>query len=163
MAIQNAVTDTPPVAIEGMTSDVFFVEEESKYSQVDLTNGRFVCFGTADNQVKLPTVTGDVTGKPCGITRYQPATMVNWPAGQSVPYPQGTVTPVVRRGKVWVKVEEAVVPGDPVFARFAAGAGGTILGAFRKTADTATAVAIPSAVYRTTAGINGLALVELAP
>jgi hypothetical protein len=41
---------------------------------------------------------------------------------------------VLRRGSVYVQVEEAVVAHDVVFVRYAAGAGGTQLGAFRKSA-----------------------------
>jgi hypothetical protein len=61
-----------------------------------------------------------------------------------------------------VRVEEAVLPGDPVFVRFAAGAGGTGLGAFRKSADTGSAAQVPNgAVYMTTASAGSLALVEV--
>jgi hypothetical protein len=49
-----------------------------------------------------------------------------------------------------------------VFVRFAAGGGGSQLGAFRKSADTATAVALPGAIYKSSqATPGGLALVEI--
>ncbi len=159
MGIQTTVSAAPAAAYEGQTKgDVF---EESANAEADLTNGRLVVLGTNDKGAKLPAAAGDVTGKTLGITRYQASRMVNWPSGVTVPFPNGTTVPVIRRGKIWVKVEEAVAPGDPVFARHTAGAGGTTIGAFRKSADTATAAQVPSAVYRTTAAINGLALVEI--
>lgn len=163
MGIQTSVTYNPAVAIEGQLDDSgnSGADERSYAAGVDITNGRLVVMGAADGRCKLPTATGEITGgKALGISRYRATAMVNWPAGQTVPYPQGVTVPVVRRGPVWVKVEEAVAPGDPVFVRFAAGAGGTALGSFRKSADTATAVQLPGAVYLDTAGANGLARVD---
>lgn len=162
MAIQASVGYNPAVAIEGQIADLNNVDMRSYAAGVDITNGRFVVMGAADGRCKLPTATGQITGGTAlGIAVYDPMKMVNWPSGVSVPYPQGTTVPIVRKGVVWVKVEEAVAPGDPVFVRFAAGAGGTNLGAFRKSADTATAVQYPGAVYLDTAAANGLARVDL--
>ena len=69
----------------------------------------------------------------------------------------GEMFTVLRRGYIYVKVEEAVVRGDPVFMRYAAGAGGTILGSFRKSADTATAALVKGAQYLSTAASGGIA------
>jgi hypothetical protein len=72
---------------------------------------------------------------------------------------------VMSQGPVFVKVEEAVADGDPVFVRFAANGANTTLGAFRKSADNpgagATAVQVPQAVYRSAASAGGLAVLEL--
>lgn len=97
--------------------------------------------------VKVPGASTDITvlGSAKGVVladqgRAQDPTF-------SVPtYRQYQALPLMRRGRVWVKVEEAVVDGDAAFVRFATGSG-TQLGAFRKTADTATAVALPGAYY----------------
>lgn len=161
MAIQTSVASTPAVAIEGMGKGDANVEHTISL-EVDANNGRLVVMGTADGRGKLPTAAVEITGgKALGVTRYQPMRMVNWPAGVSVPFPNGSTAPLIRRGLVWVKVEEAVAQGDPVFVRHASGAGGTALGAFRKSADTTTAAQLPGAVYRTSASANGLALVEV--
>jgi hypothetical protein len=66
---------------------------------------------------------------------------------------------ILNKGRIWVKVEEAVLVNDQAFVRFVAGGGGTILGSWRKSADTASAVAV-KAKYRTSAGAGGIALVE---
>lgn len=162
MAIQTGVTYTPAVAIEGQLADLNNHDTRSYAAGVDITNGRFVVMGATDGRCKLPTATGQITGGTAlGISIYEPTRMVNWPSSVTVPYPQGSTVPVLRRGPIWVKVEEAVAPGDPVFVRFAAGAGGTALGSFRKSADTATAVQYPGAVYLDTAAANGLARVDL--
>lgn len=68
---------------------------------------------------------------------------------------------VMNRGRVWVVVEEAVAVNDRAFVRFAAGAGGTQLGAFRRSADTATALEARGWRYISAAGAGGLAKVEL--
>jgi hypothetical protein len=65
-------------------------------------------------------------------------------------------------GYVAVTVEEAVNAGDPCFIRYAAGAGGTQLGAFRKTVDSTTAVAHPVWYYETSAALGTIALVRVA-
>jgi hypothetical protein len=67
---------------------------------------------------------------------------------------------VVRRGKVWVVVEENVSAGDEVWARHTTGSGTTI-GASRKSADTATCVRVKGARFASTASTNGYALVEI--
>lgn len=64
---------------------------------------------------------------------------------------------VMERGRVFVEVEDAVAAGEPAFARFVAGAGGTQLGAFRSDADTASADAIPGLMYKTSASAGGIA------
>jgi hypothetical protein len=55
---------------------------------------------------------------------------------------------LLEQGVVNVKVEEAVVQGDNAFVRFDAGAGGTQLGAWRKSADTASARAVVGAYFK---------------
>jgi hypothetical protein len=68
---------------------------------------------------------------------------------------------LLRDGRIYVAVEQAVVAGDPVFVRYATGAGGSQRGAFRKDADTATALLVKGAKYLTTqATIGGIAAVE---
>ena len=116
----------------------------------------------ADGRCKLPAASGDVTNLFLGIsalvqTKEQPYPSLSGP----VQYPAGSDIAIMRKGRIWVQVEEAVVPMGPVFCRFASGAGGTQLGAFRTSADTATAAQVPHAVYRSTAAAQGFAVVEL--
>jgi hypothetical protein len=82
------------------------------------------------------------------------------PTGAGVP-PKYAVS-VLTKGRIYVVVEEAVTPASAVFVRFAAGVGGTQLGAFRASADTATASAAPAGWrYRSSAAIGGIAELEL--
>lgn len=69
---------------------------------------------------------------------------------------------VLRRGRVYVRVEEAVTPASVPHVRFAEGAGGTRLGAFRASTDTATAEPLTEEFrYKTSAGIGELAVLEI--
>ena len=70
---------------------------------------------------------------------------------------------VLRKGRVWVPIEEDIAVGDPVFFRHTAGGGGTEIGAFRNDADTASADALPEATWLQggTAAGDGIALLEL--
>lgn len=84
--------------------------------------GRFVCRDADDNKVKLPLLTGDVTGangKSGGIALATHA--LESVADGLVPhYPALAVLSVLEMGKVLVLVEEAVVQGEAAFVRFAA-------------------------------------------
>lgn len=61
---------------------------------------------------------------------------------------------ILIEGVVWVKVAEAVKAGDPVVVTVATGA-------FGKTEDSATAVAMANAFYDTSAAAEGLAQLRL--
>jgi hypothetical protein len=101
-----------------------------------------------------PTATADVTARPRGFSVRNQLTK---PGGYELNEP---VT-LLRKGVIWVQVEAAVAQDGQVFARFAAGAGGSVLGSIRGDADTATAVAIPGAVFRSSTSGAGLAKVEI--
>ncbi len=62
-------------------------------------------------------------------------------------YVDGEPCPCLTAGGIWVYSEEAIADGDPVYCRVVAGAGGSVLGAFRNDADTASAILIPGAVF----------------
>lgn len=74
-------------------------------------------------------------------------------------YVDGEPLPVLTRGGIWVFTEEAVVDRDKVFVRIAAGSGGSVLGAFRNDADTATCVEVVGARFMRDASA-GLAWVK---
>ena len=126
----------------------------------DVPFGVALAQGAADGQCKLPAASGDIA-KILGVaalvqTKEQPLPSASGP----VVYKMGSDIALMRKGRIYVKVEEAVSAMDAVFIRFASGGGGTQLGAFRKSADTASAAQVSGAVYRTSAGANGFAVVE---
>lgn len=71
------------------------------------------------------------------------------------------VASVMRRGRIWVRVEEAVAVGDPVFFRHTAGGGGSEIGAFRNDADTATCDQLTQAAWLQGSSGAGVALLEV--
>lgn len=58
-----------------------------------------------------------------------------------------TVMDILEVGVLWMLAEEDVLATDAVYARYATGAGGTIRGALRNDADTASAVLVKGARF----------------
>lgn len=112
--------------------------------------------GAGEDEAALPAAAGDVLS---GIVvhRHDVNTIgsAGWGADAGVPVDDRF--DLLRAGVVMVKVEEAVNQGDKAFVRFAAGAGGTQLGAWRKSADTATARAVNGAYFLKGAAAGGFA------
>lgn len=100
------------------------------------------------------------TDKVLGVVMHSHAT-VSKEDGLDAGYAAKETANVIRKGYVWVVIEEDIAVGDAVFYRHAAGTG-TKLGAFRNDADTATATALTNArwVIGGTAA-QGIALLEL--
>lgn len=67
---------------------------------------------------------------------------------------------VLFRGRIMVKVEDAVDPGDPVRVRSVAGVGEQ-LGAFRSAADSTDCALLTGAQWMTSAGAGGYAELEI--
>lgn len=111
---------------------------------------------------KLPSASSDITaaGSALGVVVADQGRAQD-PSVSGPQYPQNSACPILRRGRIWVLVEEAVNDGDLPFVRFAAGAGGTQLGAFRKSADTATAAALSGCVFRSSALAGGYAVLQV--
>ncbi len=103
--------------------------------------------GTNDDEAVLLAATGD---KLAGIAvhRHDVNTIGSTAWASDAGIPDGDRFDLLEEGVVNVKVEEAVVQGDNAFVRFEAGAGGTQLGAWRKSADTASARAVVGAYFR---------------
>lgn len=137
--------------------------DEGKIAQVAIAAGRFVCQGTADRQCNLPGAAGAVTETGLGIAEYLAAKS----EGTSAFYDVGEMVSIVRKGYVWVPVEDAVAAGQTVFVRITADTGGPgsaarTVGAFRSDGDSGEAIECTRAIYRTTqAAVGGLALVEI--
>lgn len=115
---------------------------------------------SGDGHFKLPAASGDlVRNLLLGVTA---ATQAIENLGSGGGYKINAAVGVMKKGRVWVQVEEAVVAGDPVFVRIASGAGGTQLGSFRKSADTATASQVLEGMqYLTSAAAAGFALLQI--
>ena len=87
------------------------------------------------------------------MNAYDASTVTEYVVGDSVAF--------ANFGYVVVEVEDAVVKGGTVFARFVAGAGGTVLGAIRGDADTDSAVAISGVVFAESASAGEMVRVAI--
>jgi hypothetical protein len=113
---------------------------------------------------RAPSASGDITvvGKQLGVVLADQARAQN-PAVANPVYPQYAAVSCLRLGRVWVNAETAMADGANPFVRFAAGAGGSILGNYGNTADTASAVQMAAGqqVVRGTTSGAGFAVIEL--
>ena len=75
-------------------------------------------------------------------------------------YADGDPMPVIKKGRVWVPVEDAVTSESQAFVRFVAD-GAEQLGAFRSDVDGADAVALPGSKFVSDSEAGGLALLDL--
>lgn len=118
----------------------------------------------ADNIARLPFATGEVSTErlALGVAVHNQASenaLVS--SGLSeVGYPSQSAMSILRRGLVWVVVEDAVVAGGAAFVRFVASATEQ-LGSFRSDADSGDAVALPNARFKTSASAGGLAILDI--
>ncbi|HEV7717126.1 MAG TPA: hypothetical protein VGO53_16125 [Steroidobacteraceae bacterium] len=109
-------------------------------------------------QCRLPRLAADVTlGGFLGVLASNTAKM---PANG---WPDKSMPDIMRAGHIYVLVEGTGIEGAGLFMRFATGAGGSQLGAFRGDADSGTAVAVPGMRALETWTTGGIVLAELQP
>ena len=147
-----------PVARAGLVADSGIVQDTISRLAEDAAGahaGTFLVPGTdAENQAVVPTSAAEITdGDWLGVVMYDAS--VNPPTSAAAiaadnEFDTEAMLPIVQKGRVWVLCDPGatIVANSPAFVRFAAGAGGTKLGAFREDADTATAAALPNGVFR---------------
>jgi|SRR5579859_1300319 len=157
-----AVSKSP---VKGMIADAMEGMDIRSFANTDTINldfGYMVALGADDAGAIAPATSG---AKMLGINTYA-ATFDPGPFGLLVQtgsnpgLKPGAALNVMARGRIWVAVEEAVNAEDQAYVRYASGAGGTILGAFRKSADTSTAVAVKGKYKTSQATPGGLAILE---
>lgn len=129
-----------------------------KVCDADMTVGVAVAPGATDESCKVPASAADVDNA-LGVAVYHPFRQVLGAGGEE--YADGQVADVMIDGEIWVVVEEAVSPGDPVFCRHTANGGNTTLGAFRTDADTSNAAAFDGARFASTTSGAGIAKLRL--
>lgn len=145
---------------EGLPGQIVDMGETDIISRIngygdDIPFGVFVTKGSAENLAVLPDATGEVTALVgLGVTVRTLSTKTG------VGYADEAAMSIIKKGRVWVEVEDAVTAESAAFVRFSAGVGEQ-LGAFRSDADTADAVALPYAKFVTDADAGGMAILEL--
>lgn len=101
-----------------------------------------------NDRVKAPATASEAAAI-CGAVKYDPS----WPRladGQTTDYGAGDILGVIAKGSIVLTCETGGVRGQQVFVRYAAGAGGTVLGAIRNAAVADEAVAVPGVRFRET-------------
>lgn len=151
------------------------VADSNPYSLLSLANTGSISiqFGLAmaldgtNEGYKSPVASGDITNRMavnCIINRnknYYLDANLNPIIGGNTEVTVGNFAAGITSGFVAVLVEEAVNLGQPCFIRYAAGTGGTKLGAFRASADTSTAAAHPTWYYASKAAAGTIAIVRV--
>lgn len=116
-----------------------------------------------DDKASVPILAADITtlGNGLGITVFTQANEQQYQTAGGVGYALADCMSVMRKGRIYVEVEDAVTAGAQCYVRYASGAGGSTLGAFRSDADTASAAALSNAYFRTNTAAGGIAIVEI--
>lgn len=110
--MQTEYRERMTVAFNGMLADASGSPKEIKTfinASEDIQYGRGVADGGSADTCQLPTL---ITSRILGVTV---AVHDNEDGG----YRQGSALSVLGRGRIYVDVEEAVLPGDPVYVRYA--------------------------------------------
>lgn len=125
-------------------------------SSAEIPFGVCVVRGTGDDDVKLPAASTD---KPRGVVVHSHNYDKDQELGSTGIKPKSQVG-VLRRGRILVVVEEAVVPGDRGYVRYA---GSGQKGAWRKSAvlDETLNLTREAEFQSTQATIGGLAVLEV--
>ena len=108
--------------------------------------------------VKPFTLVGDAFA---GIAVRKATVLNTYDSNVAPTYAIGSSVAILNMGYIVVEAESAVVKGGSVFIRYAAGAGGTVLGAIRADADTATAVEVPGVIFAESASAGELVRVAV--
>jgi len=138
-------------AFEGMLGDANHMDALSRVIEgANVLFGKAVTFGTNDNQCKALSA---ISEKVAGIVIHK-----HIEEGELL---EKDAVSLLRKGRIYVKVEEAVSPGDAVFVR-AVVAGAEEAGSFRASADSTDCIDISSkAEYLTSAEAGEFALVDI--
>lgn len=160
--MQTSYAATMPVAFAGMIADNRdTVTESGVLEGTAIPFGLALTRGTADPQVKVPAA---LSAKLQGVARHTHAQYNQDLSGTAGIPAKGDVN-VLRRGVIWVRVEENVAAEDAAYFRVTANGGNTQLGGWRKSVDNNgsadTAVLAPGCVFRSAATAGNLAKLEI--
>jgi hypothetical protein len=158
MPVQTSYAAEQSTAFEGQRASLELTNIMSKSAEAgDIPFGRAVVRGTADDQAKLPTATGQSF---IGITEMTTAWSEN--SSDLHLYEQYREMNILDFGSIWVYTEQSVVPGDAVYFRHTAEASPlNIVGRFRKDSSSSNADLIQGAAFETTTAAGGIAKIKL--
>jgi hypothetical protein len=155
-----------PKGIEGMKADTSIHVAESlvnSEASASLRFGTMVKKGTNDGDAKVLSASNDVL---MGIVMHSDSYAPQFggftgglsATGLAPKEPASVMT----RGKIFVFVEEDVVQGDRAYVRYAAGAGGSVMGRFRKSSVANETIDVTKKCrFATSATAGNLAILEV--
>lgn len=160
---QTTYSYTMTTAFAGMLADsnialndIFGAVQAEASAEIPF--GVMCCKGTGDNDAKLPAASNaKLIGVLIHSHTYEPRLDLG-----TVGVKPGAMLNIMNKGRVWVLVEENVTREDRAYIRYAAGAGGTQLGAFRKSSVSGETIdATKTCKFVTSASAGQLAVVEV--
>jgi hypothetical protein len=165
MSAQTTYGDTMTAAIAGQLADNGEHDVMPMYNEeasAEIAFGRAVKFGTNANGALLPTAETDVIA---GIVMHTHAYTRGWDdadLGDTGVKPDAALS-VLRKGRIWVTVEDDVVANvSRLWVRAVAGGDPEFLGGLLDADDgTDTVDCTNQGVFRTTASAGGLAILEV--
>jgi hypothetical protein len=141
-AVQTAVGLKPNVGSPGLLYDVSDDNDIVSFiATTAIPFGAYI-FVSSDGFVSVPAATGNVTAP---VRSQRGIALIDHNKATQEGYDIGDTVRVLRRGRVWALTDPtiSILISSALFVRFAAGAGGTVLGAFGLVADTGTASSPP--------------------
>ena len=171
MAQLSYSIDTPAVAFPGQLVDIAPGRDiVTAMASVAIPYGCLVVRSSAASFQavigKLPVSAAEITavGSAIGVAVADQARAQD-PSVSGPQYAALAAVPCLKKRRIWVVVEDAVLAGGACFVRFLAGTNGSQLGAFRSDVDTISTVdhaaALPGARFVAAAGAGEYAVVEL--
>lgn len=158
MPVQTSYAATHDAAYEGQAADIgvkSIISKAAEGGNIDF--GRAVVRGTADDQAKLPTATGQLF---LGVTQFTNAGTQDTAGFHG--YYEDTEMNVIEMGYVYAYTEQSVVPGDAVYFRHTADTAPLdIVGRFRKDASGGDADLVVGASWETTTAAGGIGKINL--
>jgi len=158
---QTSISTTMALAYAGLLADSGFHDVISRVNgeaSAEIRFGAMVAQDTADDECDLLAADTD---KPIGVVVHSHAYDKPNDLGDTGLKPKAMVN-VLRKGRIWVPVEEAVVAMDPVFVRHTVADSGSFQGAFRKSDDNNETIDLTGvARFLTSASASGFAVVEV--
>jgi hypothetical protein len=162
---QTTFTQNPEIGLPGMPVDDGDKDDISTLVETVLdpgiAPGLAVIRGTLDDQAQEPQGVTFTADEFLGCTVRTHKARQDGSVADNEIYADEERMPVRRSGRIWVTCEDGCTAGEPAFARYVAGAGGSILGSWRTDVDTASAVAVAGARFVSTATAGELAKLEL--
>lgn len=153
---QTSYSVQAPEAFPGLLGDTNLLDTASRANEevTDMEFGIGVKAGTDGSKEMLLMTAG---ASMLGITAHRHQEDRSLSGGDGIPASGGNAE-LVTKGSVWVRIDQDVVVGDPVFVRVAGGNQGW----FRKDVDIADAEAAPGARWEKDAlAATGHALLEI--